>query len=122
VARAGTGSGPDLRVEAAPSAATALPEPFGRAWGGYQDFLSYAITQERAFSSQPWYGRLTRQEIVLGGVTLAACEPLEGEVRSAAMARYVGDGAKVVCFRVAAVDFRLTGEHHEQREDATPPR
>jgi hypothetical protein len=107
----GTGSAPDLEAELTP-ATPSLPEPLDKVWGSYQDFLAYAVTQDRALSSQPWYGRLTRQEIELRGVTLTGCEALAGEVRSAAAARYVGD-ARAVCFRVPKVDFWFTGEHHE---------
>src|SRR5262249_49385634 len=108
----GRGSAPDLEADLTP-APPALPEPVDKGWGSYPDLLAYAVTQDRAFSSQPWYGRVTRQEIELRGVVLADCEALAGEARSAAAARYVG-GARAVCFRVPAVDFRFTGEYHER--------
>jgi len=41
----------------------------------------------------------------------ADCEPLEGEVRSRAARALAGDAAPV-CFRVAKVAFRFTGEEH----------
>jgi hypothetical protein len=108
----GSGSGPDLTAELVP-APPSLPEPFDKVWGSYDDFLAYSVTQDRAFTGQPWYGRITRQEIELRGVSLADVEPLAGEARSEAAKKYVGE-AKAVCFRVPRVDFWFTGEHHER--------
>jgi hypothetical protein len=108
----GSGTGPDLSAELAP-APPSLPEPFDKVWGSFDDFLTYSVTQDRAFSGQPWYGRITRQEIELRGVSMADVEPLAGEVRSEAANKYVGD-AKAVCFRVPRVDFWFTGEHRER--------
>src|SRR5262249_37049198 len=69
------GSGPDLYATVGPGPAT-LPEAFAECWASYRDFLDYAVTQDRAFSSQPWYGRITRQEIALN-IGLDCCEPLQ---------------------------------------------
>jgi hypothetical protein len=82
-------------------------------WGSYDDFLAYSVTQDRAFTGQPWYRRITRQEIELRGVSLAEVEALAGEARSEAVKKYVGE-AKAVCFRVPRVDFWFTGEHYER--------
>ena len=70
-----------------------------------------SVPMDRAFSSQPWYGRLTRQEIDLG-IPLTSCEPLAGTVRSRAAEVIVGD-AEPLCFRVARVHFRFDREEYE---------
>jgi hypothetical protein len=74
------------------------------------------VPQDRAYSSQPWYGRLTRQEIALG-IPLDDCEPLAGEVVSPTAYAYVGP-AQSVCFRVARVAFLF---NHEERDALTAP-
>mgnify|MGYP006890127042 FL=1 len=61
--------------------------------------------------SQPWRGTISRQEIDLG-ISLDACEPLEGEVSSRAARAIAGDAAPL-CFRVARVDFRFDLEEHD---------
>jgi hypothetical protein len=88
-----------------------LPPPFSECWSSYRDFLAYTVSQDRAFSSQPWYGRLTRQEIALG-IPLESCEPLEGKVVSRSVVGYVGK-AEPVCFRVARVAFFFNREEHD---------
>jgi hypothetical protein len=88
-----------------------LPAPFAECWSSYRDFLAYAVPQDRAFSSQPWYGQVTRQEIALG-IPLERCEPLEGDVVSPSAVEYVGK-AKPVCFRVARVAFFFSREEHD---------
>jgi hypothetical protein len=70
--------------------------------------LAYCVPQDRAFSSQPWYGRVTRQEIQLD-IPLDACKSLEGHVSSRAASRFVGD-ATPFCFFVANVHFRFEQE------------
>ena len=64
-------------------------------------------------SSQPWYRRITRQEIQLG-IPLECCEPLEGTVKTRAAQAIAGD-AEPVCFRVAKVDFRFEREEYDWR-------
>jgi hypothetical protein len=88
-----------------------LPPPFSECWDSYEAFLAYAVRQDRAFSTQPWYARITRQEIELG-IPLEVCEPLQGEVVSRSAEGYVGNAA-LVCFRVPSVAFRFDREEHE---------
>jgi hypothetical protein len=111
----GAGSAPDARAELRPAKGE-LPQPWRACWESYGDFLLDCVPKDRALSAQPWYGRLTSQEIHLG-IQPADCEPLEGEVRSRAAAAVVGE-VKPVCFRVAKVAFRFTGE---QRGPLAPP-
>ncbi len=106
----GAGSGPDLQADLRPGPAE-LPGPFANCWGSYREFLDYSVTQDRAFSAQPWYGRLTRQEIRLN-IPLEVCEPLAGSVRSRAAEALVGP-AGCVCFRVPRVSFCFDREEHE---------
>jgi hypothetical protein len=106
----GAGSGPDLEADLRPGPAE-LPAPFDACWGSYREFLDYSVSQDRAFSAQPWYGRLTRQEIRLG-IPLEVCEPLTGSVRSRAAEALLGP-APCVCFRVPRVAFRFDSEFRE---------
>jgi len=80
----GKGTGPDARAELQPGAAE-LPAEWAAVWSSYRAFLDYSVSQDRAFSSQPWYNRLTRQEIYLTS-PLESCRPLTGEVASRAAA------------------------------------
>jgi hypothetical protein len=66
------------------------------------------VPQDRALSTQPWHGRVTRQEIRLE-IPLAACRPLEGKVASRAAAAWVKE-AQPFCFRVEKVAFRFDSE------------
>jgi hypothetical protein len=106
----GAGSGVQVRASLRPGAA-ALPGPFAECWASYRDFLAYAVPQDRAFSSQPWYARITRQEIELG-IPLEVCEPLEGEVISTSALGYVGTTGPL-CFRVPRVAFRFDREEYD---------
>src|SRR5204863_114263 len=81
----GAGSAPDARAELRPAKGE-LPREWRSCWESYGDFLLDAVPKDRALSAQPWYGRLTSQEIHLG-IQPADCEPLEGEVRSPAHLR-----------------------------------
>jgi hypothetical protein len=74
--------------------------------------LAYCVPQDRAMSSQPWYGRTTRQEIDLG-IPLSACEPLVGEITSRTAQAIVGH-AIPFCFRVARVDFLFAREEYDR--------
>jgi len=106
----GRGSAPDatLVLRPRPVPAGPLPPPWSACFDGWRAFLAYAVPQDRAMATQPWQGTLSRQEIDLG-ISLDACEPLEGDVRSAAAQAIVGDAAPL-CFRVQAVAFRFIGE------------
>ncbi len=111
----GSGTAPDLEGRLRPGAAE-LPAAWGECFASYRDFLAYCVPQDRALSVQPWYGRVTRQEIRLG-IPLEECEPLQGEVQSRAAECYVGDAA-ALCFRVPRVAFRFDGEHYDYRRRA----
>jgi hypothetical protein len=106
----GQGSGPDLEADLRPGPAE-LPAPFDACWGNHREFLDYSVTQDRALSSQPWYERITRQEISLN-IALDVCEPLTGSVRSRAADALLGPVA-CVCFRVPRVSFCFDREEHE---------
>ncbi len=108
----GDGTAPDAEAELRPAAATPASGPWSAAFGSWKEMLAYVVPQDRAFSTQPWHGRVTRQEIRLE-IPLEACEPLEGRVVSRAAAALVGD-AEPFCFRVASVRFRF------DREDDDP--
>ncbi len=109
----GAGSGPDAEMTLRPSVAPKLRPPWSACFADFRALLSYCVPQDRAMSSQPWRGAIVRQEIDLG-IPLDACEPLEGEVRSAAARAIVGDAAPI-CFRVAKVAFSFEGEEIDRR-------
>jgi hypothetical protein len=109
----GQGSAPDLEAVLRPSDAVLPGPPWTECFESHAAFLAYCVPQDRAFSSQPWYGRITRQEIVLR-IPLESCEPLAGEVRSHVAAAYVGDAAPL-CFRVGKVAFCFEREEYDQR-------
>lgn len=126
--RADVHSGPHetyhLRLDAgggtAPSAEALLQRdqdapgagPWSVCFGAYRDLLAYCVPQDRALSIQPWYQRLTRQEIELG-IPLDACEPLIGQIFSPTARALVGD-AEPFSFRVARVHFRFNREFHQR--------
>jgi len=103
----GSGSGPDLEADLRPGLAE-LPATFDACWSSYREFLDYAVPQDRAFSVQQWYERLTRQEIELG-IPLDVCQPLTGQVFSKAAEALLGQPA-CVSFRVPNVAFRFDRE------------
>jgi hypothetical protein len=109
----GAGSGPDLEAVLRPGDAVFPGPPWSECFDTYPTLLAYCVPQDRAFSSQPWYGRITRQEIKLG-IPLESCEPLSGEVRSHVAAAYVGV-AQPLCFRVGCVAFCFEREEYDQR-------
>lgn len=113
----GKGSAPDALLTLRPAATTQLPTPWGECFQSYRALLEYCVPQDRALSCQPWYERVTRQEIRLG-IPLEACEPLAGEVHSRAAEAVVGDAAPV-CFRVARVAFRFDREEYDRRAIAS---
>ena len=73
--------------------------------------LAYVVPQNRALSTQPYKGRVTRQEIDLP-IAFADCAPLEGTVESKAARAIAGDGAPL-CFHVPKVPFLFSEERHE---------
>jgi hypothetical protein len=114
----GQGSAPDAEAVLRPAPEPCLSAPWGECFAGYRDMLAYAVPQDRAFSTQPWYGRLTRQEIRLG-IPLDRCEPLEGRLQSCAARELVGD-AVPVSFRVAEVAFCFDREGRDPCPSAVP--
>ncbi|HEY7155946.1 MAG TPA: DUF2071 domain-containing protein [Gemmataceae bacterium] len=109
----GSGSAPDLEASLHPGDAALPGPPWSECFESYTALLSYCVPQDRAFSSQPWYGRITRQEIALE-IPLESCEPLAGEVRSHTAGEIVGD-AVPLCFRVGRVAFCFEREEYDRR-------
>lgn len=107
----GDGSAPDARAELRSLEHPPEAGPWSFAFRSFRDMLAYVVPQDRALSTQPENGRLTRQEIQLG-IPLDACEPLEGSVESRAASEIVGD-AEPFCFRVANVQFRFDSQVRE---------
>lgn len=105
-----SGSAPDAAVRLQQAPDRPLPEPWNQCFESYHDMLAYCVPQDRALSSQPWYRRITSQEIHLG-IPLDSCEPLAGTAVSNAAGALVGD-ADPLCFRVAGVHFRFDRETH----------
>jgi hypothetical protein len=110
----GEGSAPEARATLRAGAVQPLPAPWDKCFKSYRDFLAYCVPQDRAMSSQPWHGWVTRQEINLG-IPLDMCEPLEGEVISRTAQAIVGDAAPL-SFRVSNVAFRFSREERDRRE------
>jgi hypothetical protein len=109
----GAGSGPDLEAVLHPGDALLPGPPWCECFDSYQTMLAYCVPQDRAFSSQSWYGRITRQEITLR-IPLESCEPLAGDVHSRAVRAFVGE-AQPLCFRVGRVAFCFEREEYDQR-------
>src|SRR5207244_5921245 len=69
----GVGSAPDaemdLRIAAAPPA---MSGAWAECWPDFRAFLAYCVPQDRAMSTQPLRGRVSRQEIDLV-IPLDAC-------------------------------------------------
>lgn len=107
----GRGSAPDVQAELRRLPCPPESGPWSAAFGSWTEMLAFIVPQDRALSTQPWRGLVTRQEIHLD-IPLEACEPLEGMVDSRAASAIVGD-AQPFCFRVAAVRFRFEGEKHD---------
>lgn len=110
----GSGSAPDLCMRLKPCPKTRLAPPWSDCFDSYRAMLAYCVPQDRAISSQPWYRRITRQEIHLG-IPLEACAPLKAEIVSKAAQALVGD-AQPLCFRVARVAFHFEREAYDYRE------
>ena len=62
----GTGSAPDASLTLEEAAAPALTGAWAECWPDFRSFLAYCVPQDRAMSSQPLRGRVSRQEIDLG--------------------------------------------------------
>lgn len=108
----GQGSAPDVVADLTPAAAPpAFTPPWSECFADFRAFLEYCVPQDRAMSSQPWYGRICRQEIRLG-IPLETCTPLTGRVTSKAAAAIAGDAAPI-CFHVAKVSFHYDGECYD---------
>lgn len=108
----GAGSAPDAELELRPlDAPPRLAGAWAECFTDYRDFLAYCVPQDRALSSQPWRGRIARQEIDLG-IPLDACTPLAGTVRSTA-ARALAGEREPLCFHVARVSFAFSSERHD---------
>jgi len=111
----GAGSAPDAEATLCVLGERPADGPWRACFESYEAMLAYCVPQDRALSFQPWYHRVTRQEITLG-IPLEACEALEGEVRSRAAQALVGE-ATPFFFRVASVHFRFEREAY----DSTAP-
>jgi hypothetical protein len=107
----GAGSAPDAGAELRPAPAPPLSGPWSAAFDSWKQMLAYVVPQDRGFSTQPWHGRVTRQEIRLE-IPIEACEALEGRVSSKAAASIVGN-AEPFCFRVPGVRFRFDREEYD---------
>ena len=103
----GNGTAPDAHLSLRPAAAD-LPTSWQTVFATPEAALAYCVPQDRALNVQPWYGRVTRQEIRLD-IPLADCRWLTGEVRSDAARAIVGN-AEPVCFAVDRVQFFYDGE------------
>jgi hypothetical protein len=106
----GQGSAPDARVQVRRSPRRELPPAWAECFGSFDGMLEYVVPQNRALSSQPYKGRITRQEIDLP-IPLADCTLLEGTVDSNAARALAGDAAPL-CFHVPRVAFAFTEEVH----------
>jgi len=104
----GSGSAPDAEAELRECPAAPATGPWSAAFSSWGEMLACVVPQDRALSTQPWHGRVTRQEIRLE-IPLAACRPLVGKVASRAAAPWV-KGAQPFCFRVEKVAFRFDSE------------
>ncbi len=110
----GAGSAPDATLDLRPGAAPELTGEWKECFPDWNAFLAYCVPQDRAISSQPLRGRLSRQEIDLG-IPVSACVPLDGSVISRRAKEIAGDAAPL-CFYVPSVNFLFEKELHERRE------
>lgn len=108
----GSGSGPDVGARLCPTTDRTLPSPWDECFADYGEFLEYCVPQNRAMASQPWYGRISRQEIRLD-IPLSDCAPLAGEVHSYAAAELAGD-ALPLSFHVPRVAFHFDREEFDR--------
>jgi len=106
----GKGTAPDCdaRLELT---GTPLDGPWHACFTTWRDALAYVVPQDSAFSTQPWFGHVTRQEIDLD-ISIDDCLPLAGQVESRAARAIVGD-ASPFCFRIDSVRFTFRGEQYD---------
>ncbi|MFB7653622.1 MULTISPECIES: DUF2071 domain-containing protein [unclassified Streptomyces] len=107
----GRGSAPGAEAQLSPLSEWPTDGPWRCAFSNYEQMLAYCVPQDRALSVQPWYGRVTRQEISLG-IPLDACIALTGPVVSSTARAIIGE-AEPFAFRVPLVRFRFEGEEHD---------
>lgn len=107
----GAGTAPDADATLSPAEEPVFEGPWRACFPAFRDFLAYCVPQDRALSTQPSAGTVTRQEIDLG-IPLDICEPMSGPVRSRAARAIAGD-AEPVCFRVPRVLFRFEVEEKD---------
>ena len=108
----GGGSAPDAEIALRPLAEPpVLAGAWAECWPDFRAFLAYCVPQDRAMSSQPLRGRISRQEIDLG-IPLDVCAPLGGTVKSRAAAA-IAPGAEPICFYVPSVTFTFSVEAHD---------
>jgi hypothetical protein len=105
----GDSSSPDLHATLQRSDDRQLPALWAACFKDWGEFLSYCVPQNCALSAQPWYRRITRQEIVLN-IPLSECHPLAGSVTLRTLREILGS-AEPLCFFVPNVAFQLTGEY-----------
>lgn len=115
----GTGSGPDVQALLCPTEDRTLPEPWASCFESYDAFLEYCVPQNRAMASQPWYGRISRQEIRLD-IPLTDCKPLSGPVHSRLVQEIAGDCAPL-SFHVVSVAFRFDRQEFDEMPISTLP-
>ncbi len=108
----GTGSAPDATLALAPCEVPTLTGAWAECFADHRALLAYCVPQDRAMSSQPLRGRISRQEIDLG-IPLDACRPLAGTVTSRAATAIAGD-AVPLCFHVRDVAFNFSRELHDR--------
>ncbi|MFD7065160.1 DUF2071 domain-containing protein [Streptomyces sp. NPDC059906] len=107
----GRGTAPDAEAHLTPLPAWPTEGPWRSAFPGYGQMLAYCVPQDRALSVQPWYERVTRQEISLG-IPLGDCTALSGPVVSSAATAVIGD-AEPFAFLVPRVRLRFESEQRD---------
>jgi len=110
----GEGSAPDASLQLENAKPPELTGAWKECFEDWTAFLAYCVPQDRAMSSQPLRGRVSRQEIDLG-IPLTACVPLEGTVTSKA-AKKIAEEATPLCFYVPSVNFLFEKELHDSTE------
>jgi hypothetical protein len=107
----GSGTAPDVSASCQFIPEPTLTQPWDICFGSWLKLLEYCVPQDRAMSSQPWFNRVTRQEISLN-IPLDECKPLAGTINSKAAETIVGN-ATPVCFLVKKLSFRLLKEEFD---------
>nr|MBA2544276.1 hypothetical protein [Deltaproteobacteria bacterium] len=111
----GLGSAPDVELELNRAAEPVLEGAWKDCFADWRAFLAYCVPQDRALSSQPLRGRISRHEIDLG-IPLDACVPYAGSARSQAAKQIAGD-AEPLCFHVPAVKFTFSLVAHDKMHE-----